>query len=174
VIQTGGPEVGVKKDTALLEGQALLRQMRSAKATGRMVIKLDSVVNANEDYDIVMQAGDKLVIPARPDEVTVVGEVYYPTSHVFVKERMRNEYVRQSGGVTERGNKRAVYVVHADGSVSPPSGWFGGDVAVGPGDTIIVPVKVDRIGNLKLFTDISTILFQLAVTAAALDAIGVL
>ena len=34
-------------------------------------------------------------------------------------------------------------------------------------------VKVDRITNLKLFTDISTILFQLAVTAAALNSIGV-
>lgn len=174
VLRTGGPEVGVRKDTALLEGEALLRQMRAAKATGRMVIKLDAVASAKEDYDVVMQSGDKLVIPSRPDEVTVVGEVYYPTSHVYVNDRGRDDYVSQSGGVTERGNKRAIYVVHADGSVSPPRGWFGREVGVGPGDTIIVPVKVDRIGNLKLFTDISTILFQLAVTAAALDAIGVL
>lgn len=174
VIRTAGPEVGVRKDTALLEGEALLRQMRAAKATGRMVIQLETVASAKDDYDVVMQSGDKLVIPPRPDEITVVGEVYYPTSHVYSTDRTRDDYVRLSGGVTERGNKRAVYVVHADGSVSPPRGWFGRDVAVGPGDTIIVPVKVDRIGNLKLFTDISTILFQLAVTAAALDAIGIL
>jgi len=174
VVRTEGQEVGVQKQSASQEGEALLRQMRSAKATGRMVINLEDVISEREGYDIVMQPGDKLVIPQRPDDVTVVGEVYYPTSHVYVKDRMRSDYVRLSGGVTERGNGRAAYVVHADGSVSPPSGWFGGDVAVGPGDTVIVPIKVDRIGNLKLFTDISQILFQLAVTAAALNAIGVL
>lgn len=173
VFRTEGPEVGVRKDTALLEGEALLRQMRATKATGRMVIKLEDVVADNGGYDIVMQPGDKLVIPPRPDEVTVLGEVYYPTSHVYARGLTRDDYVQQSGGVTERGNKRAVYVVHADGSVSPPSGWFGDDVSVGPGDTVIVPVKVDRIGNLKLFTDISTILYQLAVTAAALHSINV-
>jgi polysaccharide biosynthesis/export protein len=173
VFRTEGPEVGVRKDTALLEGEALLRQMRASKASGRMVIKLDAIVSGRDDYDVVMQPGDKLVIPSRPDEVTVVGEVYYPTSHVYAKDRGRDDYVRLSGGVTERGNKRAVYVVHADGSVTPPPGWFGGDAEAGPGDTVIVPVKVDRIGNLKLFTDISTILYQLAVTAAALHSIGV-
>lgn len=173
VVRTEGPEIGVRKEAALSEGEALLRQMRAAKATGRMVVDLDAVMNAGDAYDVVMQAGDQLVIPQRPDEVTVVGEVYYPTSHVYVSDRARDEYVRHSGGVNERGNKRAVYVVHADGSVSPPRGWFAAETAVGPGDTIIVPVKVERIGNLKLFTDVSTILFQLAVTAAALNAVGV-
>ncbi|MFL6713138.1 MAG: SLBB domain-containing protein [Sulfurifustis sp.] len=174
VVKTAGPDVGVHKETAVLEGEALLRQLRATRATGRMVIKLDDVVASRGDYDIVMQPGDKLVIPQRPDEVTVIGEVYYPTSHVYAKNQSRDDYVRRSGGITERGDKRAVYVVHADGSVAPPTGWFSGDVAMSPGDTVIVPVKVDRIGNLKLATDITTILYQLAVTAAALHVTGVL
>lgn len=173
VLKTEAPELGVKKEAALMEGEALLRQMRATKATGRMVIKLEEIMQASNDYDVMVQPGDKLIIPQRPDEVTVIGETYYPTSHVYVSGYTRDQYVRLSGGITERGNKRAVYVVHADGSVSPPSGWFGRDVDVGPGDTIIVPLKVDRVSNLKLFTDISTVLYQLAVTAAALDVIGV-
>ncbi|BAU48119.1 polysaccharide export protein [Sulfurifustis variabilis] len=174
LVSQGGPEIGVRKEAALAEGQALLRQMRGAKATGRMVVKLEEVLNARDDYDVVMQPGDRLVVPQRPDEVTVIGEVYHPTSHIHVDRYTRDSYVKLSGGVTERGNRRAAYVVHADGSVSPPGGWFGGDVAVGPGDTVIVPLKVDRISSLKIFTDVSTILFQLAVTAAALDSIGIL
>jgi len=132
------------------------------------------VIDVREGYDIAVQPGDKLYIPQRPDEVMVLGEVYHPTSHLYAPKLDRDDYVRLSGGITERGNKRATYVVHADGAVSPPQGWLGRDVAVGPGDTVIVPLKVDRISKLKLFTDISTILFQLAVTAAALDAIGIL
>jgi len=174
VFATSGPELGVKKEVAIAEGQALLQQMRAAKATGRMVINVSALLDVREGYDIVVQPGDKLIIPQRPDEVTVLGEVYYPTSHLHVAGHSRDEYIRLSGGVTERGNKKAVYVVHADGSVSPPRRWFANSIDVGPGDTVIVPLKVDRISNLKLFTDISTILFQLAVTTAALDAIGVL
>lgn len=174
VFATAGPELGVRKEVAIAEGQALLQQMRAAKASGRMVINVDALLDVREGYDIVVQSGDKLVIPQRPDEVTVLGEVYYPTSHLHVASHSRDEYIRLSGGVTERGNKRAIYVVHADGSVSPPRRWFADSIDVGPGDTVIVPLKVDRVSNLKLFTDISTILFQLAVTAAALGAIGVL
>lgn len=173
LVRNEGPEIGVPKQEAVGEGTALLRQMRAAQATGRMVVDLEAVADARDDYDVVLQAGDKLVIPQRPDDVTVIGEVYYPTSHVYVDGRTRDDYVRKSGGITERGNKSAVYVVHADGSVSPPRRWFESDLAVGPGDTVIVPIKVDRVGNLKLFTDISTILFQLSVTAAALNSAGV-
>jgi polysaccharide biosynthesis/export protein len=174
VLKTEGPEIGIKREAALLEGEALLRQMRAAKATGRMVVRLNEILRADADYDVTVQPGDKLVIPQRPDEITIIGEVYYPTSHVYIAGHTRDQYLQLSGGITERGNKRAVYVVRADGSVIPPSGWFGGDVAVGPGDTVIVPLKVDRISKLKLITDISTIIYQLAITAAALNVIGVL
>jgi polysaccharide biosynthesis/export protein len=81
--------------------------------------------------------------------------------------------VQLSGGVTERGNKSATYVVHADGSVTPPIGWFNNDVDVGPGDTIVVPLKVDRVSSLKVATDVSQIIFQLAVAVAAMNAIGI-
>jgi polysaccharide biosynthesis/export protein len=173
LLKTEGPQIGVNQEGAVLEGEALLRQLRAAKATGRMVIKLDAVMDARTEYDIVAQAGDKLIIPQKPEEVTIIGEVYYPTSHLHVANQSRDDYVRLSGGITERGNKGATYVVRADGSVSPPGRWFNSDVDIEPGDTIIVPLKVDRISNLRLFTDISTILYQLAITAAALDVVGV-
>jgi hypothetical protein len=75
--------------------------------------------------------------------------------------------------VSEKGKKSAIYVVRADGSVSPPTGWFGREAEMGPGDIIVVPLKVDRVTNLKLFGDVTTILFQLAVTVAALNSAGV-
>ena len=167
------PGIGEKKDSALAEGQALLRQMRSARATGRLVINLENVVRDGSDFDVELEDGDRLIIPKRPHEVTVLGEVYHPTAHVYNKDLRRDEYVQLSGGVTERGNKGAVYVVHANGSVTPPIGWFNNNVDVGPGDTIVVPLKVDRVSSLKVATDVSQIIFQLAVAVAAFNAIGV-
>jgi protein involved in polysaccharide export with SLBB domain len=167
------PDAGVKKEVALAEGQTLLRQLRTVKAAGRTVIKLDDLLQGREGYEVTVQKGDKLFIPRRPQEVTVLGEVYYPTSHLYDQKLTVNDYVKLSGGVTEKGKKSAMYVVRADGSVSPPTGWFSRNAELGPGDTIVVPLKVDRVSGLKLFGEITTILFQLAVTVAALDAAGV-
>jgi len=57
--------------------------------------------------------------------------------------------------------------------VSPVSGWFGGKVDVGAGDTVVVPPKVERISKLQLYTDVSQVLYQLAVTAASLNVLGI-
>ncbi len=174
VVQAHGDEIGLEKGQALLEGKVLLEQVRSVEAMGRMVINLPSILGESGAYDISLQGGDQLYIPKRPDEVTVVGEVYHLTSHLYEQGVKRSEYVRLSGGITERGNKKAVYVVHANGSVSPPEKWYQKSVEIGPGDTIIVPVKVDRISKLKLFTDVSQIIYQLAVSAASLKVFNLL
>jgi protein involved in polysaccharide export with SLBB domain len=174
VVATQGEDIGVKKEQALAEGRVLLQQLRSATAAGRMVIRLDRTDKARDAAEaIIVQGGDRLYIPRQPQEVTVLGEVYYPTSHLYKRDMDSGDYVRISGGVTEKGNKGAIYVVHADGSVSPPGGWFTPNPDIGPGDTIVVPLKLERIGSWQLFKDAAQILFQLAVTVAALDAIGV-
>lgn len=171
IIATGGKELGTDIEAAIAEGKALLGQLRAARAVGRVAISLEKV--AKGDLDITLQDGDKLYVPQRPDEVTVVGEVYYPTSHIYTENRDRDDYVQMSGGITEKGNKRAVYVVHADGSVSAPGGWFSPSPDVGPGDTIVIPLKVYRVSGLKIFTDVSQVFYQLAVSAAALKVLDV-
>jgi hypothetical protein len=81
--------------------------------------------------------------------VTVIGEVYNPTSHLYNPKLDRDDYIRLSGNVTESGNKKAIYVVHADGSVSPDGGWLDGRIVMGPGDTVVVPMKLERLSRLK-------------------------
>ncbi|MCR4301078.1 MAG: SLBB domain-containing protein, partial [Sulfuricaulis sp.] len=60
------PDVGVNKEASLAEGQTLLRQLRTTKAAGRTVIKLDDLLQGREGYDVTVQKGDKLFIPQRP------------------------------------------------------------------------------------------------------------
>lgn len=160
-------------EAVTLEGELLLKQLQAARASGRVVINLDKLLVGEAGYDITVNTGDRLYIPQKPEEVTVIGEVYSPTSHLYNPRLDRDDYVRLSGNVTESGNKKAIYVVHADGSVSPTGGWFSGRVAMGPGDTIVVPMKVERLSKLKLITSVSQILYQLALTAASLDVVGV-
>lgn len=162
-----------QEEQASIEGQLLLKQLRGAKASGRMVIDLQRLLRDEQGYDITVNSGDKLYIPQKPEEVTVVGEVYSPTSHLFNPKLGPKDYIRLSGNVTEGGNSGAIYVVHADGSVSPVGGWFSGRVAMGPGDTVVVPMKLDRLSKLKVITGITTVLYQIALSVAALDTAGV-
>jgi hypothetical protein len=80
-----------------------------------------------------------------------------------------------SGGTTRKADDKNIYVVRADGSVLTETPWIGAGEAgdIKPGDTIIVPLDVDRVRPIALWTSISQIIFQLGLTAAAANAVGV-
>jgi polysaccharide biosynthesis/export protein len=109
----------------------------------------------------------------------VTGEVFYPTSHLYKKGLDSKTYVRMSGGATAKADTRRIYVVRADGSVLPrgevDAGWFGAaeSQAIRPGDTIVVPLDVERVRPINLWTNVSQIIYQLAIAAASAKAVGV-
>jgi protein involved in polysaccharide export with SLBB domain len=150
-------------------GQSLVTQLRTAKAVGRLVIRLDDIVKDVPGADVVLKGGDQLIVPNKKQEVTVLGEVQYATSHVYARGLSRDEYVAKSGGLTQRADAKRTYVVRAGGEVVASSGgrWFsrGGSADIQPGDTIVVPVSVDQ--PLARWSAITQIIYNLAVAAAA-------
>src|SRR5690606_22832467 len=87
---------------AISIGQSLVSQLRNAQATGRLVIRLDDIVAGRADADILLKDGDQLLVPEIKQEVTVLGEVQYATSHVFERGLSRDDYIQKSGGLTSR------------------------------------------------------------------------
>jgi polysaccharide export outer membrane protein len=166
------------RSQALVAGKELLQMTREAKATGRVAIHLEQENDGSvvvKDAPLRLMGSDRIIIPRRPDSVLVVGEVYHPTAHLYRKGERVDDYIGRSGGMTKFGDHKSVLVVHADGSVTAVKvGWLhsGGRVALG--DTIVVPQRVSLFSGLKLATDVTQILYQLAITAAAAHAIGVL
>jgi polysaccharide export outer membrane protein len=159
-------------------GQELLRQLRGTEATGRLVINLDLLLaqGPGSEQDIVLRDGDRLFIPQSTQEVTVIGEVQFPSSHLHDGMLKRDDYLGLAGGLTAQADKKRIYVVRANGSVvmGSDSKWFRRTgVQVESGDTIIVPLDADRIRPLALWTSISAILYQLGLAAATASAIGV-
>ncbi len=77
-----------------------------------------------------------------------------------------------SGGLTRRADKNLIYVVRASGSVvnENRSRWFGrgSGTMILPGDTIVVPLKVDRISALSFWGNVTQILYQAAIAVAAI------
>jgi polysaccharide export outer membrane protein len=108
-----------------------------------------------------------LIIPKRTQEVTILGEVQSPTSHVFAAGLTRDEYIAKSGGTTQKADRKRIYVVRANGDVisGGRSGWFrrSQSVDMRPGDTIVVPLDTERVNKLQLWQAITTIIYNLAI-----------
>jgi len=160
---------------ALTVGQSLLNQLKDTKAVGRLVINLNSVLaaQAGSASDVVLRQGDRLIIPKQKQEVTVIGEVQNTTSHFFRENLSRDDYINLSGGTTRKADDDHIYVVRADGSVlsNDRGGWFGrsGQVAIRPGDTIVVPLDTERMPALPLWQAVTSIVYNLAIAAAAVN-----
>lgn len=160
---------------ALTVGQSLLTQLKATKAVGRLVIDLNGLLDApvGSPNDIVLREGDQLFIPKQKQEVTVIGEVQNNTSHFYREHLTRDDYISLSGGVTRKADRGRIYIVRADGSVvsSENSGWFrrSGQVAMRPGDTVVVPLDTERMPALPMWQAVTSILYNLAIAAAAVN-----
>lgn len=160
---------------ALAVGQSLLNQLKQTKAVGRLVIDLASVMKGEvgSTTDVVLRDGDQLIVPKQKQEVTVIGEVQNSTSHFYRDGYTRDDYIGMSGGTTRKADRGRIYIVRADGSVvsNENSGWFrrSAQVAIRPGDTIVVPLDTERMPPLPLWQAVTQILYNLAIAAAAVQ-----
>lgn len=169
-VQLEGDNFGGQTSQRIQQVEDLLEDVQNSRPVGRMVIDLAAVVSDENYQPIRLQDGDSLTIPTIPQAVSVFGEVQFPTSHLHQQGLTVDDYLERSGGPTRQADEDRVYVVKADGSVMLPerSRWFGGrSQQLQPGDTIIMPIDVDRLNQLELWTNVSQIVYQMALGAAA-------
>ncbi len=163
--------------------KGLITKMRSVKARGVVSIKIDKLDNfKNSYYDIPLENGDTLYVPEQPHQVQVIGAVYNPTAFVYNPNMTVEAYMKYAGGMTRNAEYDDIYVLKMDGTAISKRGWSGSsDVNGGwffkgsfmssvpdPGDTIVIPEKIERIAWLKEVKDLTQILYQIAVTAGVL------
>jgi len=141
------PDAKMAKEASLLQWKTTLDRLQNAPPDGRMVIHISSKLKnwVNTPADIQVRAGDVLYIPKRPNFVMVNGAVFNPTGVTFKPGKSGEYYLRQAGGPTNTANKKAIFVIRADGSVvGGKQGMFRGgalDAALQPGDMVVVPEK---------------------------------
>lgn len=152
----------------------VIENFNEVQATGRLVIPL-SLILKGEAEDVILEAGDALGVPQYRQEVSVIGEVQRPTSYFYDSQLDYKDYIEQSGGVLETANKKGIYVVRASGEVILVSKKFlsSDKKRIHAGDTIVVPLDIDedKIGGVELFLELSQILYQLSLGAAAIDSL---
>ncbi len=168
--QTG--EDKLVRQAVLEQYQATLENLQNTPPQGRLVIHISNNLKhwENTAADIQVRAGDSIHIPKRPSMVLVDGAVYNPTGIAYKPGRDAGWYLKQSGGPTTEAEKKAIFVIRADGSVvGGQGGLFHSGVSsasLQPGDMVVVPRKVYSVShafqNLALSAQIAS-----AVTIAA-------
>jgi protein involved in polysaccharide export with SLBB domain len=135
------------KEMILQQYQTTLVQLTGNPPIGRVAIRISSRMEhwKNTAADIEVRAGDTLVIPKKPSYVMVSGQVFNPTAVSYWPGRTAKWYLGQSGGPTQMANKKAIFVIRADGSViGTRDGMWSGhslNAVLEPGDTVVVPEK---------------------------------
>jgi hypothetical protein len=160
-----------------------LEQMRRIKAEGRVVMRLAQLDEfTKSSYDIELEGGDEVEIPQRPGVVHVLGQVYNQTSFVYLPDTAYvGDYLAKAGGPTREAEEDEIYIIKADGSVfsrqqssfgihwnDDSKSWsFGSFMAspLMPGDTVVVPQKIERVAWMRELKDITQILANIAVAA---------
>lgn len=155
-------------------GSSLLSDIVSVQATGRLVVDLKAILEGKPDSDVVLMNGDALILPRKPQEVSVIGEVQFPTSHLYKPGDNVFDYIDNSGGFTPKSDENFIYIIAANGQVKPvgKSLFSVKNVGVFPGDTVVVPYDVESMSAMSYWLSVSQILFQLSTTVAALNAVG--
>src|SRR6185369_4300452 len=150
-----------------------LERMKALKAEGRVVIRLSALEEMKTgNYDLELEGGDQLEIPSRPGVVSVLGQVYNPTSFIYQPGKDINAYLQKSGGALGDAEPSEMYVIRADGTVMSRQqfsfGFYWGDEGVSfgsflsapfvAGDTLVVPQKLEKIAWMREIKDVTQIL----------------
>jgi protein involved in polysaccharide export with SLBB domain len=149
----------------------VIRQLRTKPADGRMSVIADpAALAADPQADIELRPGDKLLIPKRPSEVDVTGEVLNPGSFRFNSKLNVADYINLSGGYDRYADDDHIFVINPDGTsrrisddlfdFDPPT--------LAPGTVIVVPRDLRPLDLGFLTVTVTKVMSDLAISAASL------
>ena len=107
-------------------------------------INLDKALESpgSDKWDIVLQGGDKIVVPKYNNTVSINGEVMYPNTVAYTNGQGLSYYINQAGGYSLTAKRRDVFAVNMNGTVTK----IRSAKDIQPGCEIVVPAKSKKRG----------------------------
>jgi protein involved in polysaccharide export with SLBB domain len=153
----------------------LIKRLRDLEPTGRQVITADPLkIKSDPKLDFTLQDGDRLSIPVRPTQVTVVGEVLNPSSLAFDSNSSLEDYIFSVGGLKDTADKSGIFIMLPNGEAKEASafGRARRTTTILPGSIIVVSREASRFEWLNLASVVTPILSDVALAAASLSALS--
>jgi protein involved in polysaccharide export with SLBB domain len=156
------------------QNQTIINSLRQARATGRIVLELppDSS-NLAQLPDLPLEDGDRFIVPRIPSTVSINGAVYNQNSFLYDPHRRLGDYIQLAGGANRDADKKRAYVIRAGGGViskqysSSLRGNGFDSLRLYPGDTVVVPLNLDKGKTMRLIVDTAQIVGQFGLAIAA-------
>jgi protein involved in polysaccharide export with SLBB domain len=128
--------------------QAQISRLKTLKSKGRVSLELEpSLTAANPLPNVPLEDGDAFMVPSLPAFVAAAGSVNNENAMIFKPGKTVGDLIK-AAGLTEDAEPSEAFVLRADGSIVARrgGGLFGGfeGTKVMPGDTVVIPTKVDR------------------------------
>ena len=149
--------------TRLQAIRSLVDQLKSREPDGRLVLALQPA-DPTLPGDMLVENNDSVYVPPQPVTVGVFGAVPSPASFQYRRGATIRDYLQQAGGVQKIGDRGAVFVVRANGTLISRNVLR---QQAYPGDLIFVPINATRGEFWARLRDITSSLLPTVVTAAA-------
>lgn len=128
---------------------------KNIEFSGKVVVNHNGVKS-----DLMLEDGDKIIIPQKTNIIMLTGEVMMPNAFVFSSSLSIRDYVFKSGGFTDNADTNRIVINHRDGTSTI------GDMSskIKEGDTIIIMPTVDE-KEFIFAKELIGVIYQLAVGA---------
>ena len=160
-------------------GQRRIEALRQLRSNGRITLELKPATLTMANLpELPLEDGDRIYVPPTPGFVSAVGAINNENVFIYKPGRTVKEIIKIAG-LREEAETDEMFVLRADGSIVNKSamGVFASlnNLELMPGDTIVVPEKLDRENTrnfvMRQLKDISQILSQFGLGVAAIKAI---
>jgi polysaccharide biosynthesis/export protein len=163
--------VSARKDSkgdSIIAASKLIDTLSTVESPGRVVIEADPRVLAiRPDLDSVLESGDVIYMPTRPNFVLALGDVSNPGALQFIAGKNVGDYISETGGTAATSDASRIFLVLPNGTAQPVHN-HGRGITVPPGSTIIVPKDIDPLYKLDIARDVSTIVGNLIASVATI------
>jgi protein involved in polysaccharide export with SLBB domain len=153
--------------------QSAIQRLASLRASGRIVLDIPAnAIGVQAIPFVSLEDGDRFVIPRLPSEVNVQGAVFNQNAFLFSQNERAGSYIRKAGGPTRDADPKKAFIIRADGSLLSRqylSKHQFESAHIYPGDTIVVPERLDRNSTLRTIGYLSQIIGQIGFSAAAIN-----
>jgi protein involved in polysaccharide export with SLBB domain len=154
----------------------LIIRLREQEAAGRMVVDFTPLsLSQDPSKDISLVDGDMLLVPSRPSDITISGEVRYPISIKYDDSKSWQDYIDEAGGFATQAAESSIFIIYPNGKAivaTKPSLWAKTKTNLQPGSTIVVPRSSRSYDALGLSVEIAPIIASIATSIAALSVIS--
>jgi hypothetical protein len=131
--------------------QRLQQWVATHEATGRVPILVDArLMQAQPQHDAIIEADDRLFIPARPTSVQVLGAVDSPCNLPHRPLKSAQQYLAECPR-SKGADRDKIYIIQPDGVVQElgVSAWNRSDPkTIAPGGYLYVPIAESRLRSL--------------------------